>query len=88
MDNIIFFNGKPLSALSLVELRELEAATIEAIIIHEDKRIETNKKLVDVPFNTSLLFDKQVIENNIKTRENQLTVIKRQLDVRMSNTWI
>ena len=88
MNNQIFFNGKPLAALSLVELRELEAATIEAIIIHEDKRIETNKKLVDVPFNTSLLFDKQVIENNIKTRENQLTVIKRQLDARMSNTWI
>lgn len=88
MNNQIFFNGKPLAELSLVELRELEAATIEAIIIHEDKRIETNRKLVDVPFNTSLLFDKRIIENNIKTRENQLTVIRRQLDARMSNTWV
>lgn len=88
MEKAIYFNGKPLAALSLVELRELEAATIEAIIIDNDKRVMNNRFLAEFPENTACQFDKLVFENNIKKREKQLEIVKRQLNMKMSDTWV
>ena len=82
------FNGKGLLSLSLVELRDFESATIEKIIINNDNRIMTNQKLVEIPFNSSLLFDKCLIESRIKRDELQLQAIKKQIEVKMSMVWV
>lgn len=83
-----FFNGKPLDGLSLVELREFESATVTALIVSGDKLEMTNNKLRELPYNTSLRFDKQLDINSIQRNELQLGIIKKAINDKMSNTWI